>query len=73
MKSNLPKKVDILDVTLRDGLQHEEIFVPTESKLWIANKLIDAGFKRIEIGTFSHVKYIPQCETIFQNLLPLFS
>lgn len=71
MKNNLLKKVDILDVTLRDGFQHEEIFVPTESKLWIANKLIDAGFKRIEIGTFSHVKYVPQFKDILEVLKAL--
>jgi len=71
VKNNLPKKVDILDVTLRDGFQHEEIFIPTESKLWIANKLIDAGFKRIEIGTFSHVKYVPQFKDILEVLKAL--
>ena len=61
-------KVDILDVTLRDGFQHEEIFIKTEAKLWIANKLIDAGFKRIELGTFSHVKYVPQFKDILELL-----
>ena len=30
---------------LRDGFQHEEMFVPTEAKLWIANKLIDADLQ----------------------------
>lgn len=68
MNKNLPKKIDVLDVTLRDGLQNEEMFVPTESKLWIANKLIDAGFKRIEVGTFSHVKYVPQFKDILEVL-----
>lgn len=58
------KHIDILDVTLRDGLQHEELFVPTETKLYIANKLIDAGFRNIEVGTFSHVKYVPQFKDI---------
>lgn len=56
--------IDVLDVTLRDGLQHEEIFVPTEAKLYIANQLIEAGFKNIEVGTFSHVKYVPQFKDI---------
>lgn len=60
MKVTIPPKVDVLDVTLRDGIQHEEVFFPTEAKLWIANKLIDAGFKRFEVGTFSHPKYVPQ-------------
>lgn len=61
---NLPKQVHVLDVTLRDGIQHEEMFVPTEAKLWIANKLIDAGFRKFEVGTFSHVKYVPQFKDI---------
>ncbi len=68
MNRKLPKKIDVLDVTLRDGFQHEEMFVPTDSKLWIANKLIDAGFKRIEIGTFSHIKYVPQFKDILELL-----
>ena len=58
------RKIDIIDVTLRDGLQHEESFVKTEAKLWIANKLIDAGVRRIEVGTFSHVKYVPQFKDV---------
>lgn len=55
VNTNLPKKVEIWDVTLRDGFQHEEMFVPTEAKLWIAERLIEAGFKKIEVGTFSHI------------------
>lgn len=61
---NLPKKVTVMDVTIRDGFQHEEMFVPTDAKLWIANKLIDAGFTSFEVGTFSHVKYVPQFKDI---------
>ena len=56
MKRPLPGKVDIIDVTLRDGFQHEEMFVPTEAKLWIAERLMEAGFRRIEVGTISHIK-----------------
>ena len=61
---NLPKKLKIMDVTIRDGFQHEEMFVSTDAKLWIVNKLIDAGFTSIEVGTFSHVKYVPQFKDI---------
>lgn len=68
MKKSLPKSVDVIDVTLRDGFQHEEIFVPTEAKLWIAERLMNAGFKRIEIGTFSHIKYVPQFKDILEVL-----
>lgn len=68
MNMNLPKKVEIWDVTLRDGFQHEEMFVPTEAKLWIAERLIEAGFKKIEVGTFSHIKYVPQFKDILELL-----
>ena len=47
---NLPKKLKIMDVTVRDGFQHEEMFVSTDAKLWIVNKLIDAGFTSIEVN-----------------------
>lgn len=68
---HFPEHVNIIDVTLRDGLQHEEKYVPTEAKLWIANHLIEAGFKKIEIGTFSHVKYVPQFKDILELLKQL--
>ena len=31
---NYPKKVTVGHITVRDGYQHEEKFIPTESKLW---------------------------------------
>jgi len=68
MCNNLPKKINIFDVALRDGLQHEEKFIPTEAKLWIANALINAGFKHLEVGSFSHIKYAPQFKDILQVL-----
>ncbi len=70
-KPVMPSHIDIIDVTLRDGIQNEETFVKTEAKLWIANQLIDAGFKKIEVGTFSHVKYVPQFKDILDVLLGL--
>lgn len=71
MTLKLPKKIDIIDVTMRDGLQNEEIFVPLDGKLYIANKLIDAGLKRIEVGSLSHVKYVPQFKDIDELLFKL--
>ena len=67
---NLPEDIRIIDVTLRDGLQNQETFVKTDSKLYIANKLIEAGFKHFEVGSLSHVKYVPQFKDI-DNLLRL--
>jgi hydroxymethylglutaryl-CoA lyase len=55
----LPDKVHLRDVTLRDGLQNESIYVPVEEKLKILKKLLDAGFKRVEVTSFVHPKRIP--------------
>lgn len=55
-----PKKVFLGDITVRDGFQHEEKFIPTEAKLWTAVKLIQAGFKRIEITNLGNPKGMPQ-------------
>ena len=32
---NYPKKVVLGDITVRDGLRHEEKFTPTKAKPWI--------------------------------------
>ena len=55
-----PKKVVLGDITVRDGFQHEEIFVPTDAKVWVAEQLILAGFKRIELTNFGNPKGMPQ-------------
>ncbi|MBF0227386.1 MAG: pyruvate carboxyltransferase [Desulfobacterales bacterium] len=55
-----PKKVVLGDITVRDGFQHEEKFIPTEAKLWLAEQLIMAGFKRIEVTNFGNPRGMPQ-------------
>ena len=57
---NYPKKVSIGDITIRDGFQHEEQFIPTEAKIWLAEQLIFAGFKKIELTNFGNPKGMPQ-------------
>ena len=48
---NYPKSVVIGDITVRDGYQHEEKFIPTEAKLWMLEQLLLAGFKHLEVTT----------------------
>ncbi|SHI98461.1 hydroxymethylglutaryl-CoA lyase [Desulfatibacillum alkenivorans DSM 16219] len=55
-----PKKVTVGDITVRDGFQHEEIFIPTDAKVWVAEQLILAGFKRIETTNYGPPKLMPQ-------------
>lgn len=55
-----PKKVTIGDITVRDGFQHEEKFIPTQAKLWLLEQLILAGLKHIEVSNFGNPKGMPQ-------------
>jgi hydroxymethylglutaryl-CoA lyase len=55
-----PKKVRLGDITVRDGFQHEEIWIPTEAKLFYAEELILCGFKRVEVTNFGPPAYMPQ-------------
>ncbi len=57
---NYPKKVTIGDITVRDGYQHEEKFIPTEAKVWMVEQLLLAGFKNLEISNFGNPKGMPQ-------------
>jgi hydroxymethylglutaryl-CoA lyase len=57
---NYPKKVTIGDITVRDGFQHEETFIPTDAKLWVAEQLILCGFKHIEVTNFGNPSGMPQ-------------
>lgn len=57
---NYPKKVTLGDITVRDGFQHEEIFIPTEAKIWVAEQLILSGFKHVEITNLGNPVGMPQ-------------
>lgn len=56
----LPKRVTIVEVGPRDGLQNEGQFVPTEKKIELIEMLAATGIPRIEITSFVHPKAIPQ-------------
>ena len=48
------------DETLRDGLQFEKMVLSLEQKVTLFNLLVDAGVKRIQVGSFVHPKIVPQ-------------
>ena len=56
----LPSKVVICEVGLRDGLQNEPKILNVSEKLKLAEGLIEAGFKVIELGSFMNPKAVPQ-------------
>ena len=57
---NLPKKVKLVEVSPRDGLQNEPRFVPTEVKAKFIDLLSDTGLPSIEVTSFVSEKKIPQ-------------
>lgn len=56
----LPKKVKIVEVGPRDGLQNEAKPVPTEVKLELIHRLQDAGCPVIQSTAFVSPKWVPQ-------------
>ena len=57
---NLPEKVKICEVGLRDGLQNEKVIPSTDDKVALLRGIIDAGYKVVEVGSFMHPKKVPQ-------------
>ncbi len=56
----LPRKVTIIEVGARDGLQNEKAFVPTKAKIDFINKLKKAGLTELELTSFVSPKWVPQ-------------
>jgi hydroxymethylglutaryl-CoA lyase len=55
-----PSEVILEEQGLRDGLQVESTLLPTEKKVALVHRLMEAGLKRIQIGSFVNPKLVPQ-------------
>ena len=53
-------KIEILDVTARDGLQNETVMLKTDEKIDLIGQAVMAGATRLEVASFAHPKYVPQ-------------
>ena len=53
------KKVELSDITIRDGLQSLETIVDTDTKVKYLEGLIIAGLKRMEATNYGHPKFVP--------------
>lgn len=56
----LPKKVKIVEVGPRDGLQNESKIIPTAIKVEFINQLSATGLKYIEAASFVSPQWVPQ-------------
>jgi isopropylmalate/homocitrate/citramalate synthase len=58
--STLPRRVRIVEVGPRDGLQNERGIVPADDKIRLIDALVEAGLKTVEAGSFVSPKWVPQ-------------
>lgn len=73
MRMPLPESALICEVGLRDGFQYESTVIPTEHKLAVVQRLIEAGVRRIQVTSFVHPKWVPQmadAEEVCRRLPP---
>ena len=65
------RRISICDVGLRDGLQMEARFVPTEDKIALVHALSAAGLRKIEVTSFTSPNAIPalrDAEVVMRNI-----
>ncbi len=62
-QASLPKKVKIVEVGPRDGLQNEKEALSAEVKIALVNRLARAGFPNVEAASFVSPKWVPQMAT----------
>src|SRR5919202_4668290 len=55
-----PRRVRIVEVGPRDGLQNEAAPIPTDAKIRFVDLLSDAGFAWIEVTSFVHPRAVPR-------------
>ncbi len=60
VRSALPRRVRLVEVGPRDGLQNEKAMVPTEVKVAFIDRLCAAGLSAIEATSFVSPKWVPQ-------------
>ncbi|MFT5012088.1 MAG: hydroxymethylglutaryl-CoA lyase [Patiriisocius sp.] len=71
LSSPLPQFVKVYEVGARDGLQNEVNNLNPEIRIELIEKLVGAGIRSIEAGSFVSPKWIPQMagtDEVFANL-----
>ena len=57
---SIPRRVQVVEVGPRDGLQNEQAEIPVEVKVALVERLVAAGVRAIEVGSFVSPKWVPQ-------------
>jgi hydroxymethylglutaryl-CoA lyase len=56
----MQRAVEVVEVAARDGLQSEDVLVPTEVKVELVERAVAAGVRRLEVCSFVNPKRVPQ-------------
>lgn len=64
----LPRRVEVIEVGMRDGLQMETQFIDTALKIELLNGLMDAGVRHVEATSFVSPRAVPQLADAAQVL-----
>jgi len=56
----MARKIEIVEVGPRDGLQNEPGVFPTAAKVEFINRIVSAGTRRVEVTSFVNPKRVPQ-------------
>lgn len=54
------EKIEIVEVSARDGIQNESVILSTDDKIALIEKSIAAGVRRMEVTSFVNPKRVPQ-------------
>ena len=68
---HIPKKMLVVDVAPRDGLQSLPKWIATDDKVWLCDRLTDLGMPVIEVASFAHPKVVPNmrdAEEVFARI-----
>lgn len=71
--ASMPDEVTLIEVGLRDGLQSETAVLPTADKVRMAQALLRAGVRRLQIASFVNPARVPQmadAEALCAALVP---
>jgi hydroxymethylglutaryl-CoA lyase len=53
-------EIRLFEVGPRDGLQNESVVLSVDQKVEMIERLVEAGVRDVEIGSFVHPKWVPQ-------------
>lgn len=59
-RASLPDSVVVCECWARDGLQSMNVLVPTARKIEMIDRVTAAGFRKLEVTSFSNPKLLPQ-------------